>query len=108
MTDDFGGASGENLPGYVLANTRLDWKDIGGSGLTLGVYVRNLFGERYFTSPSVLLKSVPVNSVYVGEPRTRGVTGRFNFRSEEHTSELQSLMRLSYAVFCFKKETRSH
>src|SRR3546814_563582 len=27
-------------------------------------------------------------------------------RSEEHTSELQSLMRISYAVFCFKKKTR--
>src|SRR3546814_4608790 len=27
-------------------------------------------------------------------------------RSEEHTSELQSLMRSSYAVFCFKKNTR--
>src|SRR3546814_9033887 len=26
------------------------------------------------------------------------------FRSEEHTSELQSLMRLSYAVFCLKKK----
>src|SRR3546814_5633500 len=25
-------------------------------------------------------------------------------RSEEHTSELQSLMRISYAVFCFKKQ----
>src|SRR3546814_2075657 len=30
------------------------------------------------------------------------------FRSEEHTSELQSLMRISYAVFCLKKKTRSH
>src|SRR3546814_10759229 len=28
-------------------------------------------------------------------------------RSEEHTSELQSLMRISYAVFCFKKKTES-
>src|SRR3546814_10766525 len=27
-------------------------------------------------------------------------------RSEEHTSELQSLMRISYAVFCFKKKIR--
>src|SRR3546814_1627215 len=27
-------------------------------------------------------------------------------RSEEHTSELQSLMRISYAVFCLKKKTR--
>src|SRR3546814_9972367 len=27
-------------------------------------------------------------------------------RSEEHTSELQSLIRISYAVFCFKKKTK--
>src|SRR3546814_3685307 len=27
------------------------------------------------------------------------------YRSEEHTSELQSLMRISYAVFCLKKKT---
>src|SRR3546814_2801551 len=29
-------------------------------------------------------------------------------RSEEHTSELQSLMRISYAVFCLKKKTQKH
>src|SRR3546814_3614382 len=29
----------------------------------------------------------------------------FHLRSEEHTSELQSLMRISYAVFCLKKKT---
>src|SRR3546814_5274019 len=29
-------------------------------------------------------------------------------RSEEHTSELQSLMRISYAVFCLKKKTSIH
>src|SRR3546814_3731345 len=29
-------------------------------------------------------------------------------RSEEHTSELQSLMRTSYAVFCLKKKTTTH
>src|SRR3546814_2397039 len=29
-------------------------------------------------------------------------------RSEEHTSELQSLMRISYAVFCLKKTTYRH
>src|SRR3546814_6930004 len=29
-------------------------------------------------------------------------------RSEEHTSELQSLMRTSYAVFCLKKKTIEH
>src|SRR3546814_4705080 len=31
---------------------------------------------------------------------------RFTDRSEEHTSELQSLMRISYAVFCLKKKTK--
>src|SRR3546814_4344101 len=29
-------------------------------------------------------------------------------RSEEHTSELQSLMRISYAVFCLKKKTKKN
>src|SRR3546814_10553738 len=29
-------------------------------------------------------------------------------RSEEHTSELQSLMRISYAVFCLKKKNKTH
>src|SRR3546814_6634217 len=29
-------------------------------------------------------------------------------RSEEHTSELQSLMRISYAVFCLKKKIKQH
>src|SRR3546814_2960480 len=29
-------------------------------------------------------------------------------RSEEHTSELQSLMRISYAVFCWKKKIKTH
>src|SRR3546814_3283610 len=38
--------------------------------------------------------------VMQGEARTPGV------RSEEHTSELQSLMRISYAVFCLKKKKR--
>src|SRR3546814_2457159 len=33
-----------------------------------------------------------------------GLFGRMMARSEEHTSELQSLMRISYAVFCLKKK----
>src|SRR3546814_10878436 len=38
-------------------------------------------------------------------PRTLLVVGVV--RSEEHTSELQSLMRISYAVFCLKKKTNN-
>src|SRR3546814_4338914 len=35
---------------------------------------------------------------------SRPTTGTLSRRSEEHTSELQSLMRISYAVFCLKKK----
>src|SRR3546814_5847581 len=34
--------------------------------------------------------------------------GRDDTRSEEHTSELQSLMRISYAVFCLQKKKRTN
>src|SRR3546814_7924543 len=44
----------------------------------------------------------------VGVPPSRTVTAKLvpSGRSEEHTSELQSLMRISYAVFCLKKKTK--
>src|SRR3546814_2666461 len=43
----------------------------------------------------------------VEERRLRPREMRLVQRSEEHTSELQSLMRISYAVFCLKKQTQS-
>src|SRR3546814_7273653 len=46
-----------------------------------------------------------VNNVAVVFMSFREIDG-FVKRSEEHTSELQSLMRTSYAVFCFKKKKR--
>src|SRR3546814_6737607 len=41
----------------------------------------------------------------VAAPRS-GIVRSIGVRSEEHTSELQSLMRSSYAVFCLKKKTQ--
>src|SRR3546814_7587223 len=41
-------------------------------------------------------------------PRTVTMISRRFRRSEEHTSELQSLMRISYAVFCLKKKNNNH
>src|SRR3546814_6622490 len=38
--------------------------------------------------------------------RAEGSDSRHRWRSEEHTSELQSLMRISYAVFCLKKNKK--
>src|SRR3546814_4744636 len=41
------------------------------------------------------------------EPRHRNL-GDLALRSEEHTSELQSLMRISYAVFCLQKQNKQY
>src|SRR3546814_9208218 len=49
----------------------------------------------------VVLVVAPV-ALLMRSPRRGGGGGG---RSEEHTSELQSLMRISYAVFCLKKKT---
>src|SRR3546814_3347952 len=43
-----------------------------------------------------------------GRPFHRPPRREAALRSEEHTSELQSLMRISYAVFCLKKKTKKN
>src|SRR3546814_1823485 len=48
-----------------------------------------------------------VNRVWLRSEGER-VDGTTESRSEEHTSELQSLMRISYAVFCLKKKKNNH
>src|SRR3546814_10088905 len=53
-------------------------------------------GERGPGEVRLLSRHRPHDRIHL--PRTRA-------RSEEHTSELQSLMRISYAVFCLKKKT---
>src|SRR3546814_6460369 len=58
----------------------------------------------------VLRQSQLVFGIDSAPPWREGQAGRANLlpapksRSEEHTSELQSLMRISYAVFCLKKK----
>src|SRR3546814_4462760 len=47
----------------------------------------------------------PARPVPLGAAGSRWLVGP---RSEEHTSALQSLMRISYAVFCLKNKTREH
>src|SRR3546814_1095850 len=46
--------------------------------------------------------------VAVSDRRVAALDNRDIERSEEHTSELQSLMRISYAVFCLKKKKLEH
>src|SRR3546814_6225777 len=52
-------------------------------------------------------KAAAFDEAHAVERRGGGGGARCGFhgRSEEHTSELQSLMRISYAVFCLKKQT---
>src|SRR3546814_7280105 len=52
------------------------------------------------------LVETAVQNVLKGGVRTADIMGKntAKVRSEEHTSELQSLMRISYAVFCLKKK----
>src|SRR3546814_9379964 len=59
----------------------------------LGVVIGGRLGYALFYKPSEYLAN-PIELLYV--------------RSEEHTSELQSLMRISYAVFCLKKTKDKH
>src|SRR3546814_4900120 len=58
------------------------------------------------------LEAVEIPPLAVSPGQLAGISGaaraviaiRTQLRSEEHTSELQSLMRISYAVFCLKKK----
>src|SRR3546814_7497230 len=64
-----------------------------GRKTTIAVTLNNMFGDRagFDDDAPVILDH-----------------RRFRDRSEEHTSELQSLMRISYAVFCLKKKNLQH
>src|SRR3546814_9789998 len=55
--------------------------------------------------PSIRRSSILRSGVIASGPPSQQA-GAVELRSEEHTSELQSLMRISYAVFCLKKKTR--
>src|SRR3546814_9490701 len=70
----------------VMAAQCLDGQGRGGNGDSVGGCIRHR----------------------TGGGRVGGAGGTSDQRSEEHTSELQSLMRISYAVFCLKKTNIPH
>src|SRR3546814_5492364 len=96
-----------------------DWSsEVCSSDLTSAeIDIVEYYGRRpdiYMSSSHVWRKSAPPTSVT--RPTTAPWKGAleegFNtygvlIRSEEHTSELQSLMRISYAVFCLKKKQKT-
>src|SRR3546814_1003774 len=74
----------------------LNWIRVGGRNMR-GVQARDRCGLSRSVDWSYILPQD------IGASRVPAGTSR----SEEHTSELQSLMRISYAVFCLKKKTNT-
>src|SRR3546814_5939123 len=84
----------------------------GGIGLRrrIGTTVTRQHASQHFGKMSGVCVA-QVHHVQIAGSRLGGVNAQYQVacqRSEEHTSELQSLMRISYAVFCLKKKNPKH
>src|SRR3546814_3996058 len=66
---------------------------------------RRLGGERADQDLAAVQDRLPHRYRRLARRKRQG--DRLDQRSEEHTSELQSLMRISYAVFCLKKKNKT-
>src|SRR3546814_5901245 len=81
------------------------YSDFGKAGTVVSVGKPDLLGATTYTFANgvkLTVKQVDFNKNSISIGLLNGI-GERNFRSEEHTSELQSLMRNSYTVFCSKK-----
>src|SRR3546814_10545385 len=72
------------------------------SGMGSGGMVSKIEAARIATAAGIDLAIISGHGPHALARFTH--TGHGTVRSEEHTSELQSLMRISYAVFCLKKK----
>src|SRR3546814_4671184 len=78
----------------------------------IALFGDNSLGWRFFSTVAGAATVVALFAItwqLLGRMRPAVLAGVFamlNMRSEEHTSELQSLMRISYAVFCLKKKKK--
>src|SRR3546814_7961060 len=106
-----------SLPGHVYANVRQ--APINTLNLAHMIPLSAVWAgperDEHFDAPPLLYGrtegSTPFRlSIHVGDVGHTLIVGPTGAgkRSEEHTSELQSLMRISYAVFSFKKKLHLH
>src|SRR3546814_2507415 len=91
--------SADNNP--ILRQPAYHMVNLSASFLTAGQGVRVTGGVTNLTNKAILMSGF---ADLQGSSIADGTYGRPRERSEEHTSELQSLMRISYAVFCLKKK----
>src|SRR3546814_9293833 len=96
--DDLEARQTVSIADYLATTPGISITRSGGPGTLTSLSIRGAEA----TQTLVLIDGVRVN-----DPSSPG--GAFDFgslRSEEHTSELQSLMRISYAGFCLKKKKK--
>src|SRR3546814_2143306 len=86
-----------------LADERFDEREfLHGAKLAFGMIV-----EAYAKGDADALRPLLSQELYAGFAAAIETREKAGERSEEHTSELQSLMRISYAVFCLKTHKKS-
>src|SRR3546814_9240980 len=113
---------GRNFPGPDLPGGAVPWlhRQACGSRSQQGLVLARAGNRTGHHGPPVRRIAELDDVAADGEPegvrragrqaRSHGIEWRLmqDFRSEEHTSELQSLMRISYAVFCLKKKKKQN
>src|SRR3546814_8235555 len=90
------------LAGAAVADTA--WRMAAGAPVLILCGPGNNGGDGYVAARLLAERGAAVRVAALGEPATDLAKAARAGRSEEHTSELQSLMRISYAVFCLKKK----
>src|SRR3546814_4107463 len=90
-------------PRSTRTDTRFPYTTLFRSILTIGISTRH---EYLAEGPEGVAKAVDQSPDENKRKAKRSLIELGIDRSEEHTSELQSLMRISYAVFCLKKKTK--
>src|SRR3546814_1177496 len=100
---------GTSLEGALFVELRGDGLRLAGERLTTPQLLARL-SEHAARNPRQRVIVKPSPGVALQDAVTLldriAASGLTDVRSEEHTSELQSLMRISYAVSCFKKKTK--
>src|SRR3546814_6318959 len=89
----------------VVSMARASSEDSANSQFYIMLLPRFTLDRKYTVFGRVIEGMEYVDAIARGEPPANP-TRILQARSEEHTSELQSLMRISYAVFCLKKKKK--